>query len=68
MMRHLIGLLILLFPAEFRERFGADLMATFDDRWSARPGLRTAVRTLFDLTRSAALEQAAAWQRHKSIH
>ena len=53
MMRVLVEYLLGLFPAEFRQGYGDDMLATFDDRWAERAGIRTAVRTVIDLARSA---------------
>ena len=54
-MRKVVAALLYLFPAEFRRSFGADMLATFDDRWRERPGWRVAARTTFDLaTRASA--------------
>jgi hypothetical protein len=67
-MRFIVGRLLLLFPPDFRKTFGAELMTTFEDRWRDRRGLRSAIRIILDLIRSAALEQAASWQRPKAAH
>jgi hypothetical protein len=34
-MRTLVALLLRLYPARFRREFGADILATFNDRWHA---------------------------------
>ena len=60
MMRVLVEYLLGLFPAEFRQGYGHDMLATFDDRWAERGGIRTAVRTVIDLARSA-------WLEHRSV-
>ncbi len=57
MMRLLVKYLIRLFPADFRHSYGADMLATFDDRWLERPGFRVAARMLIDLAHSAWLER-----------
>ena len=57
MMRRLVKYLIRLFPADFRDSYGADMLATFDDRWRERPGLGAAARMLIDLVQSAWLER-----------
>ncbi len=62
-MRRIVGLLIRLFPGDFRKRFAGDLMATFDERWHEQHGFRAGMRVIVDLTRSAALEHAANWQQ-----
>lgn len=56
MMRWLVHSLIRLFPADFRDSYGTDMLATFDDRWQERPGLCAAARMLIDLAHSAWLE------------
>src|ERR1700683_443974 len=63
MMRRLVGWLLHLFPADFRQTFGADLLITFEDRWRDRRGPGNAIRIVFDLIRGAALEQAAFRRR-----
>lgn len=35
LMRTLVALLLRLYPARFRREFGADILATFNDRWHA---------------------------------
>src|SRR5262249_47743927 len=57
MMRRLVHHLISLFPADFRNSYGTDMLATFDDRWQERPGFRVATRMLIDLAHSAWLER-----------
>src|SRR6266852_4663231 len=59
-MRALLVLLMRIFPAEFRRTFGADMLATFDDRWRERASWRLAAGTIADLFRSAALLHFAA--------
>jgi len=54
-MRRVVAILLRLFPRRFRREFGADLCATFDDRWQERRGWRLAVRTIADLIGSAFL-------------
>jgi len=48
-MRRLVGALLFLFPAAFRRKFGAEMLATFDRRWQEQPGWRLATRTVLDL-------------------
>ncbi|HUO29136.1 MAG TPA: ABC transporter permease [Bryobacteraceae bacterium] len=48
-MRSVVAWLIRLFPARFRREFGADMRATFEDRWRERPGAVAAVRIVLDL-------------------
>jgi putative ABC transport system permease protein len=52
--RRAVAALLYLFPAEFRRTFGADMVATFDDCWEGRPGLRLAIRTLLNLAAAGA--------------
>src|SRR5690348_17337655 len=52
-MRGLVALMLRLFPGRFRREFGADLLATFDDRWRERRGWRLAARTTADMAESA---------------
>src|SRR5258708_3810278 len=54
-MRALLVFLMRIFPADFRRTFGADMLATFDDRWRERASWPLAARTIADLFRSAAL-------------
>lgn len=65
-MRALVSILLRLFPGPFRREFGADLLATFDDRWQEHPGWRSAIRILGDLAHSGLALHAAAlrtrWQ------
>jgi putative ABC transport system permease protein len=49
--------LLWLFPSRFRREFGDDMLVTFDDRWREQRGWKLALRTVFDLLTSAALEQ-----------
>ncbi len=55
-MRNVVAALLYLFPARFRREFGNDMLATFNERWREQPGVRTAMRTVLDLARSAAQE------------
>lgn len=55
-MKKVVAALLRFFPAKFRDEFGGDLLVTFEDRWRERAGLRLALTTVFDLTRSAILE------------
>jgi hypothetical protein len=52
----LVAVLLKFFPARFRRRFGADLLATFEDRWREGADWRLALRTTVDLIRAAFLE------------
>jgi|HubBroStandDraft_1064217.scaffolds.fasta_scaffold02173_4 putative ABC transport system permease protein len=63
-MRAIVAILLRLFPVPFRDRYGADLAATFEDRWRDRPGWRLALRTVADLLRSAAMERLSQLRRH----
>jgi hypothetical protein len=67
MMRRLVKYLIRLFPADFRHCYGTDMLATFDDRWRERPGLRAAARMLIDLAQSAWLERRATSKGDRSM-
>jgi putative ABC transport system permease protein len=67
MMRRLVKLLIRLFPADFRDSYGADMLSTFDDRWRERPGLRVAARLLIDLGQSAWLERSVTLKGDRSM-
>ena len=66
-MRLLVKYLIRLFPADFREAYGADMLATFDDRWRERRGLHAAARILLDLLRSAWLERRTISKGDRSM-
>src|SRR5262249_15781627 len=57
-MRRLVVLLLRLFPSQFRDRFEADMLATFDERWREKDSLWSAVRVIVNLLASAAMEQA----------
>jgi putative ABC transport system permease protein len=65
-MLFLMRILLNLFPAGFRRKFGPDLLATFDDRWSERAGWRLAARTIGDMTHSAFLEHLSALNKRLS--
>jgi putative ABC transport system permease protein len=67
MMRPLVKYLIRLFPADFRDSYGADMLATFDDRWREGRGPRTATRILIDLARSAWLERRTTSKGDRSM-
>ena len=67
MMRLLVKRLIRLFPPDFRDLYGADMLATFDERWRERPGPRTAARVLIDLVRSAWLERRTTSKGDRSM-
>ena len=54
-MRRLVAALLYLFPARFRDAFGADMRVTFDDRWREAAGIRLGMRTIADLIASATL-------------
>src|SRR5260370_6410749 len=62
-MRALLVLFIRILRADFRRTFGADMLATFDDRWREHPSWRLAARTIADLFRSAALLHLAAFRQ-----
>src|SRR5216684_3832912 len=59
-MRALLVLLIRILPADFRRTFGADMLATFDDRWRECASWRLAAGTIADLFHTAALLHLAA--------
>src|SRR5260370_11301219 len=65
-MRTVVAVLLHLFPAEFRREFGADLRATFDERWRDGASWRVALRVIIDLIHSAAAERYAAFQRGRA--
>ena len=67
MMRLLVKYLIRLFPADFRDSYSADMLATFDDRWHERPGPRAAARMLTDLAQSAWLERHTTSKGDRSM-
>jgi len=67
MMRLLVECLIRLFPADFRDSYGTDMLATFDDRCRERPGPGAAPRLLIDLSRSAWLERHTASKGEHSM-
>ena len=67
MMRLLVKYLIRFFPADFRSSYGADMLATFDDRWRERPGPRSAARILIDLLQSAWLERRTTSKGDRSM-
>lgn len=67
MMRLLVKYLIRLFPADFRDSYGADMLATFDDRWREQPGARAAARMLIDLAQSAWLERHTSSKGDRSM-
>jgi putative ABC transport system permease protein len=56
-MRRIVAVLLYLYPTRFRHAFGADMYATFNDRWSERPGWRLAARTILDLIASAIIQR-----------
>jgi putative ABC transport system permease protein len=56
-MRRAVAALLYLFPPRFRRDFGADMRATFDDRWRERPGWPLAARTILDLLANAVIER-----------
>src|SRR5262249_53460498 len=63
----LVKYLIGLFPADFRHRYSADMLTTFDDRWRERPGLRGAARLLIDLAQSVWLERRTTSKGDRSM-
>jgi putative ABC transport system permease protein len=56
-MRRVVAVLLYLYPARFRGAFGADMRATFDERWRERRSWRLAARTVFDLIASAVVQR-----------
>ena len=66
-MRPLVKYLIRLFPADFRDSYGADMLATFEDRWREGYGPRSATRMLIDLARSACLERHTTSKGDRSM-
>ena len=66
-MRTLIAALLRLFPTQFRKHYGAELLATFEERWRDGHGWRLAMRTIVDLARSAFLEHVAERHRQSEI-
>ncbi|MBZ5621810.1 MAG: hypothetical protein LAQ69_24235 [Acidobacteriia bacterium] len=64
-MRLLVAVLLRLFPAGFRRTFGADLLATFEDRWRERRGWGLAPVIVADLVHSAFLERLS--QLHRAM-
>jgi putative ABC transport system permease protein len=52
--------LLRLYPAAFRERYGRDMLETFEDRWQDQPGWRLTARTAMDLAMGAAGERLSA--------
>ncbi len=58
MMRGVVAALLRLFPTKFRDRFEADMLAAFDDRWRENPGPALATRTVIDLAASAVIERS----------
>src|SRR5579883_3189137 len=54
-MKRLVAALLYLFPRDFRRSFGAEMLATFDDRWHDSAGWRVAIRTSADLLCAAVL-------------
>ncbi len=67
MMRLLVQSLIRLFPADFQQSYGEDMLVTFDDRWRERPGLRVAARMLIDLAHSVWLERRTISKGDRSM-
>jgi predicted permease len=65
-MRTVVALLLHLFPAEFRRAFGADLLATFEERWRESASWSLALRIIVDLIHNAAAERYAAIQRKRA--
>lgn len=56
-MSKVVAALLRLFPKKFRDRFGSDMLATFDDRWRENRSVKLAARTMIDLAASAAIER-----------
>ena len=67
MMRLLVKHLIRLFPADFRDSYGPDMLATFDDRWRERAGPGAAARISIDLVQSAWLERCGNSKGDRSM-
>jgi putative ABC transport system permease protein len=65
-MHFLVRVLLGAFPAEFRRRFGPDLLGTFSDRWREQSSWRLAFRTIGDMLHSAFLEHLAALDKPAS--
>jgi putative ABC transport system permease protein len=58
-MRRVVAGLLLLFPEEFRRKFGPDMLATFDARRKDRRGWRWAAVTILDLIFAAVQERCS---------
>ena len=56
-MKRFVATLLHLFPSAFRRKFGADMLADFEDRWHENRGWRLATRTVLDLTVAAVSER-----------
>lgn len=67
MMRVAVKYLIRLFPADFRDSYGPDMLTTFDDRWRDGRGVRAAARVLVDLANSAWLERRSNSKGDRSM-
>jgi putative ABC transport system permease protein len=67
MMRRVVHYLIRRFPPDFRHSYGTDMLATFDDRWRERRGVRDAARILIDLGHSAWLERRRLSRGHRPM-
>jgi putative ABC transport system permease protein len=65
-LRFVVAILLRLFPARFRRTFGADLLATFEDRWREGGGWATAPGIVADLVHSAFLERLS--ELHRSTY
>ncbi len=57
-MHRVIVMLLRLFPKNFRDRFEADMLVTFDDRWRERASPVLAARTVIDLASSVMIERS----------
>jgi putative ABC transport system permease protein len=55
-MHNIVAALLRLFPKRFRDQFGNDMLATFEDRWRERGGVNLAARTVVDLAASVVIE------------
>jgi putative ABC transport system permease protein len=64
--RRVMSLLLWLFPADFRSTFGADLMATFDDRWREAGSRWLAVGIIANVIANAILLRLAKLRQRGS--
>jgi len=66
-MRTVVAAMLRLFPARFRSELGADLLATFEDRWREQRSAAAGLRVAADLLRSALLLHATEFQRPSDL-